>query len=172
MGCLTQGGIEALELDIATNPYPDLQRVHDYWSAKRQGRLAPRRQDIDPIDLVEVLPRVMLIDIEREPLDFRYRLTGTGICALHGTDPTGTRPRDLRPRAYGALIDSHYRAAVMRRAPMLHLIMLDGGDPSRAYARLLLPLSEDGAEITMLVSVDGREHDRWSLQQFFQKPAD
>jgi hypothetical protein len=162
------GQVEAIELDIATNPYPDLRRLHAYWTSKRQDRFAPRRRDIDPIDMVEVLPRIMLVDIEQDPLDFRYRLAGTGICTLHGTDPTGHRPRELRPAAYGALVDGHYREAVVRRAPMLHLIVLDTSDRSRAYARLLLPLSEDGERVTMLVSVDCKEPTGHPLRRFFE----
>ena len=71
--------------------------------------------------------------------------------------------------AYGALIDGHYRAAVERAAPMLHLIVLDTRDRSRAYARLLLPLSEDGIRVTMLMSIDSREQNGWPLRRFFEK---
>lgn len=169
MDGLMLGQVEAVELDVAANPYPDLERVHTYWLAKRQGRFAPRRRDLDPVDLVEVLPRIMLVDIARDPLDFRYRLSGTGICDVHGTDPTGTRPRDLRPHAYGALIDNHYRAVVASGEPMLHLIVLDTYDRARAYARLLLPLSEDGERVTMLMSIDSREQDDRPLRRFFEK---
>lgn len=169
MDGLVLGQVEAVELDVAANPYPDLERVHAYWSAKRQGRFAPRRRDLDPVDMVEVLPRIMLVDVEQEPLDFRYRLSGTGICEVHGTDPTGSRPRDLKPQAYGALIDSHYRAVVAGGVPMLHLIVLDTYDRARAYARLLLPLSEDGVRVTMLMSIDCREQDGRPLRRFFEK---
>lgn len=169
MDSMVLGQVEAVELDVVANPYPDLERVHAYWTAKRRDRFAPRRRDIDPIDMVEVLPRIMLVDIEPEPLDFRYRLAGTGICDTHSTDPTGSRPRDLKPTAYGVLIDGHYRAAVERAAPMLHLIVLDTRDRSRAYARLLLPLSEDGIRVTMLMSIDSREQNGWPLRRFFEK---
>ncbi|HEV2677882.1 MAG TPA: PAS domain-containing protein [Aliidongia sp.] len=168
MDGMVVGQVEAVELDIAGNPYPDLQRVHAYWTAKRQDRFAPRRRDIDPVDMVDVLPRIMLVDIEQEPLDFRYRLAGTGICDTHSTDPTGSRPRDLKPRAYGSLVDGHYRAVVMRRVPTLHLIVLDTHDRSSAYARLLLPLSEDGVRVTMLMAIDGKEQNGWPLRQFFE----
>jgi hypothetical protein len=165
------GRVEAVELDIAANRYPDLQRIHAYWTAKRQGRFAPRRLDIDPVDMVEVLPRIMLIDIEPESLDFRYRLAGTGICDIHGIDPTGHRPRDLQPPAYGALIDRHYREAIIRRAPMLHLIVLDTHNRARAYARLLLPLSADGERVTMLMSIDSKEQNGNPLRRFFETLA-
>ena len=161
------GRVEAVELDIAANPHADLRRVHAYWTAKRQDRFAPRRLDIDPVDMVEVLPRIMLVDIEADPLDFRYRLAGTGICTIHGTDPTGLRPRSLLPSDYGALIDRHYREAVARKTPLLHLIVLDTSDRARAYSRLLLPLSEDGENVTMLMSIDSKEREGRPLRRFF-----
>ncbi|HWK43708.1 MAG TPA: PAS domain-containing protein [Stellaceae bacterium] len=159
--------VDALELDMAACPYADLSDILGYWSAKCDGRFAPRRADIDPIDLVAWLPRIMLADVLADPLDFRYRLSGTGICDMHGQEPTGQSPRDLTPPPFGALIHAHYCAAVARRAPILHLIVLDASDRSRSYARLILPLSEDGAAVTMLMTVDSKEQNTRALKNFF-----
>ncbi|WP_119305087.1 PAS domain-containing protein [Dongia deserti] len=94
-------------------------------TGKRQGRFAPSRSDIEPLDLVPILPRIMLADVIPDPLDFRYRLSGTAIADVHGTELTGLAPRDLKPSEYGRLIDGHYRQCVMERRPLMHLIMLD-----------------------------------------------
>jgi hypothetical protein len=163
------GRVEAVELDSDTDRYPDLVRVRGYWEGKRGDRFAPRRADIDPADLVEVLPRVMLADVRPDPLEFRYRLSGTGIADIHGREHTGKSPRDLTPPAYGALIHAHYCEAVRRREPLLHLIMLDTDERSRSYARLLLPLSEDGIAVTMLMTIDSKEQNTRALQDFFAK---
>jgi hypothetical protein len=159
--------VEALELDPTTDRYPDLQRVLAYWQRKRGGRLAPARTDIDPAELVAVLPRIMLADVLSDPLDFRYRLSGTGIRNIHGNDMTGRSPRALEPPAYGALIFAHYCEAVRRQEPLLHLIVLDAYQRSRSYARLLLPLSNDGEHITMLMAVDSKEQNTQALKAYF-----
>jgi hypothetical protein len=161
------GGVEAVDLDPATDRYPDLSHVLAYWERKRADRFAPSRADIDPADLIEVLPRIMLADVIQEPLDFRYRLSGTAIREVHGQEPTGLRPSDLNPPAYGALIHEHYCLAVQRRQPLLHLITLDTADRSRSYARLLVPLSEDGSTVTMLMTVDSKEQNTTALKNFF-----
>jgi hypothetical protein len=161
--------VEAVELDVRSDDYPDLARVLAYWEGKRGERFAPSRADIDPADLVEVLPRIMLADVLREPLDFRYRLSGTGIAGVHGKDQTGKRPRELTPLAYGALIHEHYCDAVRRREPLLHLVVLDTDERSRSYARLLLPLSADGSAVTMLMTVDSKEQNSRALKEFFAK---
>src|SRR5712692_1363843 len=161
------GRVEAVELDLASDAYPDLARVHAYWAQKRQARFAPRRADIDPADLIENLPRIMLADVLTEPLDFRYRLSGTGITDVHSKNMTGKSPLDLMPPAFGELIYGHYCAVVGRREPMLHLIVLDIDQRERSYARLLLPLSEDGGSVTMLMAVDSKEQNTRALKDYF-----
>jgi hypothetical protein len=147
-----------------------LARLLAYWEKKRAGSFAPRRADIDPSDLVEALPRIMLVDvIPSMPVDFRYRLSGTGICDVHGANHTNKRPRDLVPPAYGALIHEHYAACVERRVPLLHLIVLDIDDRELCYARLLLPLSEDGAAVTMLMAIDSKEQNTRALKEYFSE---
>jgi hypothetical protein len=161
--------VGAVELDLPTDRYPDLSRVLAYWDSKRAGRFAPRRADIDPLDFVEVLPRVMLADVIGSPPEFRYRLSGTGIGVVHGEDFTNRSPRELKPAAFGQMIHDHYCAAVTRRVPLLHLIMLDTLQKSRSYVRLLLPLSENGQDVTMLMAVDSKEQNTSALRDYFAK---
>lgn len=145
-----------------------MSRILAYWEDKRGRSFAPRRADIDPIDLVEALPRIMLVDVlPSVPLDFRYRLSGTGICDVHGVNHTNKRPRDLMPPEYGALIHAHYSDCVERRVPLLHLIVLDIDDRELSYARLLLPLSEDGTTVTMLMATDSKEQNSRALKDYF-----
>lgn len=158
---------QAAELDPTSERYPDLRAVHAYWDAKRRNQFAPSRADIDPIDLIAVLPRIMLADVLTAPLDFRYRLAGTGIRDVHGSEMTGKGPRDLSPPDYGALIHAHYCDCVARRAPLLHLIVLDTRERARSYARLLLPLSDDGTAVSMLMAVDSREQNTQALKSYF-----
>jgi hypothetical protein len=159
--------VAAIELHPGDERYPDLVRVLAYWNEKRQSRFAPRRADLDPADLIDVLPRVMLADVLRDPLDFHYRLSGTGILNVHGQEMTERRPRDLAPVEFGNLIYDHYCEAVHRCVPLLHLILLDTFDRSRSYVRLLMPLSEDGAAVTMLFAVDSKEQNTSALRKFF-----
>jgi len=146
-----------LDLDADLPRYPDLCFALEYWKSKKGDAFAPPRAAIDPIEMPQLLPRVMLADVETaegsEP-DFRYRLSGTGIRAVHGYDPTRLRPIELTPRIYGQLIDAHYRAAVAARQPLAHVIVMITNLKQRSYARIILPLSNDGATINMLMTVD------------------
>jgi hypothetical protein len=159
----------AVELDLEQGRYPDLNQVLDYWREKRGAYFAPRRTDIDPVDLRVSLSRITLSDVFEDPLDFRYRLCGTQICTTHVKNPTGLRALDMLPPAYGQLLHAHYCEAVRRRVPLLHLILLDDEFQSHSYARLLLPLSEDRQKVTMLMTIDSREQDTEDLREFFAK---
>ena len=163
----TESSLSCLELQLWDPCYPDLDEVLDYWQRKRGERLVPSRSDIEPLDLISALPRIMLADVLPDPLGFRYRLSGTGIASVHGEELTGLAPLDLKPVEYGQLIDRHYRQCVFERRPLLHLIALDLAHRSRAYARLLLPLSNDGDQVNMLMAVDSANQDARDLREFF-----
>ncbi|MGD1875960.1 MAG: PAS domain-containing protein [Kiloniellaceae bacterium] len=163
--------IQAAELDLQRDlaTYPDLQFALDYWDAKCRDRFAPARADIDPAEIVSILPRVMLADVARSAdgaVDFRYRLSGTGICNVHREELTGRRPSSIEPTDYGALIDAHYRIVLERRRPMAHVIALQLDQRSASYARIILPLSSDGQTLDMLMVVDSEKQN--TLSEFVE----
>ena len=63
--------------------------LHGYWDSKRAGRLMPSRDEIDAAEIPQVMPSVMLCDVELGPLRFRYRLVGTRVTELVHRDVTG-----------------------------------------------------------------------------------
>jgi len=163
--------IQAAALDPAKDlaRYPDLALALDYWSAKRCGRFAPARGDIDPTEITAILPRILLADVTRDlqgEIGFRYRLSGTGIGQVHGFELTGKAPLDLKPPQYGRLVESHYREAVEQRRPLVHLIALQTDKKARSYARIVLPLSDDGETVNMLMIVDSETQN--SLHEFLE----
>ena len=68
-------------------------RAHEelfaYWAGLRHGARLPGRQDIQPGDIKRLLPTISLIDVTRDPLDFRLRLAGTGLYGVYGREITG-----------------------------------------------------------------------------------
>jgi hypothetical protein len=139
--------------------YPDLAAILRYWNTKRGDRFAPPRSAIDPSEFTEALPRVKLVDVLRAPdgtLDFRFRLAGTWIGNILGTELTHLRPLDLQPPQFGAMVQEHYAQCVNERRPMLHKVEIDSVRRIHSYARLLLPLSSDGEQVDMLMTVDSQ----------------
>lgn len=149
--------VGAVELPVGDSAHPDLAAVLAYWNGKRGDRIAPPRNAVEPGDLVRYLPRIKLVDVLRGPdgtLDFKFRLAGTAIGTILGTELTRSRPRDLQPPQFGALIHDHYTQCVLQARPFLHRVEVNSLRRFHSYARLLLPLSGDGTTIDMLMTVD------------------
>ncbi|MEC9346113.1 MAG: PAS domain-containing protein [Pseudomonadota bacterium] len=71
------------------------RRALDYWETKRGEGIWPVRDSLRPEEIKAILPHIMILGIERDPLDFIYRLCGTEIDA-HMTEPlTGRRVSEL-----------------------------------------------------------------------------
>jgi hypothetical protein len=167
-GALAQ--IDAVELRLDDPELDsDLKFALDYWREKRGGRLAPARGDIDPADIAPLLPRVMLVDVSSDPIDFRFRLAGTGLFKIHGAELTNKRALDLEPPAYGALIHRLYCDALARRAPVAHRLLIECATRRSAYMRIILPLSEDNQAITRLMTVESYADAAQDLRDCFEE---
>jgi hypothetical protein len=161
--------VRAVELDSDCKRYPEIDLVLAYWREKKADRAFPSRADIDPMEFPKALPRVMMVEVSYGPLEFRYRVAGTGLFAMHGQELTGKLARELDPPEFGALIHRHYAEVIARRAPALHLIELTVDYLATSYARLILPLSSDGRVIDRLMTCEAHEDHGHELQKFFKE---
>ena len=124
-----------------------------YWDSKRRGRLMPARADIDPSEIVPLLPGIVLIDVLPDARRFVYRLVGTREVAMRGRDPTG---KSVAEGFYGASADASiasYQDVVTRRA--LRLERREFTTPDGRYGReqvILLPLSDDGEHVNIIIA--------------------
>src|ERR1700687_3872978 len=99
---LSVSGIAAaLPIDNLT---PSHRMALAYWSERKGANLAPRRADIDPLDIPLILPTRAIWNIERGG-EYRCRLAGTEIDRSLGSGLKGTALGDLRC----ALIDEARR---------------------------------------------------------------
>ena len=70
------------------------QILFAYWNEVRAGRLAPRRFDIEPSRIADVLSDALIL--ERVDFEtFRFRLAGTRLCEHLGSDVRGSNMFDL-----------------------------------------------------------------------------
>jgi hypothetical protein len=151
-----QDGVVATRLSLADISHETLQRMHAYWQGKcPQGGL-PRRQDIDPLDFPWALGLVCLLDVQRNPLAFRYRLDGTTIAERHGADFTGRTTDEVRPDFYAAMLRKHFSEVTETRRATLHRISLRHAGQAKTYLRLALPLAADGVTVDMIMTVSDR----------------
>ena len=128
-----------------------LRRLLAYWLEKRGDRLFPAKSEIDPVEFHYILGYVTLVDVEHDPRRYRFRLDGSILVALSGTDYTGRYLHELPGREYVAFITETYDRVV------------DSGEPFRyrknelldqqlfSEETLILPLGDTPPTVDMLV---------------------
>ncbi|MGH7126797.1 MAG: PAS domain-containing protein [Stellaceae bacterium] len=121
-----------------------------YWRSKLAGRAMPRRADIDPAEIPRLLPNLQLV--ERVGGRFRYRLAGTAIVAAYGSELTGKFVDEIIPAGRRAIAERHYTMVYESRRP---IFVRNKYTTTRAVdivaTRVILPLSEDGTGVSMVV---------------------
>lgn len=131
---------------------PILQRMLELWQSKRRGDALPRRVDFSLEELGPHFGWIVLVDVERDPQRFRYRLIGTEIVELAGRDVTGR------------YFDELYAVDVAETATMSYRRVVSIGRPTRVSASLYhasrghltfeavdLPLASDGRTVDMIM---------------------
>jgi hypothetical protein len=131
---------------------PILRRFFEYYLQKRGDRPFPARADLDPVDFPYALGDITLIDVQYDPLRFRFRLDGSHHVERFGFDLTG-RPLDdfPYPEMRQSIFDS-YQDVIEHREPRRYFRDLETAGRWFRYETLLLPLSRDGTTIDMIVS--------------------
>ena len=128
-----------------------LRRLLAYLLEKRGDRLFPAKAEIDPVEFPYILGYVTLVDVQRDPRRYRFRLDGSILVSLSGTDYTGRHLDELPGEQYVAFIRETYDRVV------------DSGDPFRyrkhelldqqlfSEETLILPLGDQPPKVDMLV---------------------
>jgi hypothetical protein len=144
--------VMAARLPVASLDDPEFAVALGYWSRQRGAKSMPARADIDPIDLVRILPKVLLIDVLPERPFFRFRVVGTSIVDWANFDATGRTLDDIEPEAYRNMLFATYNECRGAACPIGHRIRWDQPQRVHRYKRLLLPLSPDGLGVDMILS--------------------
>ncbi len=130
-----------------------LVAIYHYWDSKRRGRAMPQRPDIDPTEISWLLPHIFMIDIERDPLRFRYRLIGTAICEFLGRDFTG---RTIDATNYSSSQAGELQKIVGTAVENARPVACKGTIfyvPGREWMlteSVLLPLGKDGVSVDII----------------------
>jgi hypothetical protein len=72
-----------------------VKRLDSYWHSKVTADGIPTRSDIDPSELCDLLPYLIITDIEQHPFRVRYRLSGTNV-QQYDEELTGQYLDDLK----------------------------------------------------------------------------
>lgn len=135
-------------------PATRLRAALDYWERLRGRRAMPSRAELDPAELPRPLSSVMLVDVLREPIDFRFRLIGGDIEAISFRNYHGIRFSDIFHMRPGSQVFTDYLHVVQTRRPLWSDIDYVGFDPGIARIHhALLPLSDDGDRVDTVLAI-------------------
>ena len=111
------------------------------------------KRDIDPIELVELLPTLFMLDVEGAPPRFRVRLLGTGVVRLIGRDNTGRYLDQIIEAKKLAAALGPYLTVVESGRPIAKrgpLVWVDHRNWIETEA-LFLPVSRSGHSVDMIL---------------------
>lgn len=134
-------------------------RAHEelfaYWASLRRVVGLPGRRDIDPAGFKRHLPTISLIDVKRDPLDYRMRLAGTGLYGLYGREITGLMLNEVYPEAEAREWRERLNRVVENRKPLAGVHSLAWRGAARlSVVWLRLPLATDGQRVDMILGYD------------------
>ncbi len=137
--------------------HPLHQEVYGYWCDIAPGGELPGRQHIEPASIQELLPWMMLMDVNSSDAGwrFRFRLVGMKSVERFGKDATGLWLDDVASGPQLQTVSGRFSTVVATRAPLHYQdhSHFPGNDPI-AVDTLVLPLSSDGYEVDTLMLVN------------------
>ncbi len=151
----TRGGdlSERLSRPLAAISADDewLGRLLRFWGNARRGRRLPSNESLDSLELLNIASgRAHIVDTaSSNPAGYRFRLWGA-VNSYGG----GYANRALGEMPAGLMRDdaiAEYQQVVAAGTPSYHLIGLVEKRLSYSYARLLLPLAQDGRRVDRLI---------------------
>jgi hypothetical protein len=124
-----------------------------YWKSKRIGDAIPARCAFDPLLEIPGLVRFMMLkDVQWEPLDFRYRLVGTGLRNHMTTDWTGKFMSEVEYQRPPSTIWDYHRQVAESGQPLF--IKPNYVGPHKDYLfieSVLCPLAKDHRKVDMIM---------------------
>ena len=131
------------------------EELYAYWARLREGGRLPGRDDIRPDDFKRLLPTISLIDVQREPMDFRLRLAGTGLYGVYGREITGRRLGEVYNPAAADYWRGELSKVVEDRRPAVGVHSLAWrGAAHISILWLRLPLASNGRDVDMILGYD------------------
>ena len=135
-----------------------LGQLLGFWGNARGGRRLPSNESLDSLELVNFARgRAHLVDTaSSNPAGYRFRLWGA-VNSYGG----GFANRTLGEMPAGLMRDEameDYRRVVAAAVPSYDLISMVEKKVSYSYARLLLPLAQDGRRVDRLIVLINERH--------------
>ncbi|WP_321397594.1 PAS domain-containing protein [Emcibacter sp.] len=126
--------------------------LYDHWNDIRGDKPLPSRADFNPAAVAPALPYIFVLEVHKEPMRFKFRLTGTETVEVMGVNAMGHWIDEF---PHTEEIIDRYKWLVENRRPYynsdrLHWAVKD----FHHYTALTLPFSDDGENVNILISTN------------------
>ncbi|HEY7687056.1 MAG TPA: PAS domain-containing protein [Dongiaceae bacterium] len=142
----------SVDLEFMQRCHPRIADFYRYWEGKRGARRMPSRADMVPAEMKIFLPGIVLVAVQYNPMRLKYRLVGTREVEYRGYDPTG---KDVAEHFAGSSqheVLRNYELVIESRSFVYDEDCLLSADHTFQEAgTLLLPLSDDGETVNMVI---------------------
>ncbi len=148
----------ALSIDPSADDLPTerLRLGHDYWRSLRRGNGLPHRKNLNPSEILELLPWTNLVDVvwQDDWRRYRHRLLGTELVNYFRADVTGRWFDEVYTPAHLKQQLPAYERATIDAVPNIDSISITLSRAKRhsdlVYWRLILPMTMDGERVDLL----------------------
>ncbi len=113
----------------------------------------PRARDFDVLDLGYIVGYLSLLDVNYDPLRFRFRLHASRVTERVGYEMTAKDLDELPARDTRAMVRRHFVDVIEQRAPIVQIRERQIVDERILSCEVLaLPLAHDGTTIDMMMA--------------------
>jgi hypothetical protein len=125
--------------------------LYGYWNELRAGRIAPRRLEVEPSRIAGILSETFMLE-RVNAADYQYRLAGTRLCELFGSELRCSNFLTGWQEADQALL-AQKLALVCEQGAVLTLEIETTGAPRHAleFEAILLPLVHSANSINRII---------------------
>ena len=132
-----------------------IQFLAGFWQQKVDAGHLPGRAEIDPAELPsDILPWLIITELQGPPLRARFRLVGTGIAEIQG-DFTGLWADELQSEKWLAKWLNQYQRLQDTKKPLFgDEAVTWHGSHYTTYEWALFPLASDGEHVDMVLEIE------------------
>ena len=128
-----------------------LVRGIEYWRKKAGGRPMPDRRDLNPAEIPDLLPWIMLWDVV--PGTYKVRLAGTGICEAHGRELKDLDFETIHGEGTSAIKPDYDYVVRSCQPHYAERTMWWNHRTYRSYRRVLFPFTNGRADCALILGL-------------------
>ena len=132
--------------------HPGSRKLFRYWEALRAERPCPERSDIDLRQIVEIMPYLVILEMNTSLQEWVYRLAGTEICALMNGNQTNKNALAGWDSFEKKIVSQSFAIAQERKQPCLvRMRFIFDGAPILPAEMVALPVLDAKTQETQLL---------------------